>query len=199
VNRSVRSETVLALMIVAARVGAQTIPPVRPLGPVIRVSAANLLESVSSVRALPGGRVIISDVARRRVVLLDSTLTKSITVVDSSSASGGMFGRQLAGIIPYKGDSMLFVDPQSLSVLVIDGEGRTACVMAVPRSEDAPYLVGGPLGTPRFDPLGRLVYRGYARRLAPPADPTRRMKFSLPVQPDSAPAIRAGLGPSSRP
>lgn len=185
--------TVLALMIVAARVGAQPVPPVRPLGPVIRVSAANLLESVSSVRPLPGGRLIISDVTHHRVVLLDSTLTTSTAVVDSSSASGGMFGLQLAGIIPYKADSTLFVDPQSLSILVIDGGGRVARVMAVPRSQDAPYLIGGPLGTPRFDPLGRLIYRGYARPLAPPGDPGGSTKFSLPVQPDSAPVVQTNL------
>ncbi|MDQ6691112.1 MAG: hypothetical protein M3Z18_11450 [Gemmatimonadota bacterium] len=191
--RSGQSVTVLALMIVAVGAGAQTVPPVRPLGPVIRVSAANLLESVSSVRPLPGGRLIISDVAHRRVVLLDSTLTKSRTIVDSSSASGGMFGLQLAGIIPYKGDSTLFVDPQSLSVLVIDGSGKIARVMAVPRSQDAPYLVGGPLGTPRFDRLGRLIYRGYARRLAPPPVSTGTTTFSLPLQPDSAPVVRTNL------
>ena len=144
-------------------VAVSQVPPVRPLGPVIRISAPDLLGSVSSVRPLSGGRLIVNDVTRRRVILLDSTLTKFTIVADSTSASGGMFGVQLAGIIPFTGDSTLFVDPQSLSMLVIDGAGKTGRVMAVPRPQDAIYLVGGPFGTPGFDPRGRLVYRGAAR------------------------------------
>ena len=172
---------------------APAVPPVRPIGPVIRVTAPDLLGSVSSVRPLSGGRLIVNDVTRRRVILLDSTLTTFTIVADSTSASGGMFGVQLAGIIPYKGDSTLFVDPQSLSMLVIDGAGKTGRVMAVPRSQDAMYLVGGPFGTPGFDPQGRLIYRGLARSPKPPTPPTSDIPFAIPVLPDSAPVVRINL------
>lgn len=169
------------------------VPPVRPMGPVIRMTAPDLLGSVSSVRPLPGGRLIVNDVTRHRVVLFDSTLTKVTIVADSTSASGGMFGVQLAGIIPFTGDSTLFVDPQSLSMLVIDGAGKTGRVMAIPRPQDAMYLVGGPFGTPGFDPQGRLVYRGLARSLKPPTPPTGDIPFAIPVLPDSAPVVRINL------
>ena len=174
-------------------VAVSPVPPIRPLGPVIRVTAPDLLGSVSSVRPLPGGRLIVNDVTRHRVVLFDSTLTKVTIVADSTSASGGMFGVQLAGIIPFTGDSTLFVDPQSLSMLVIDGAGKTGRVMAVPRPQDAMYLIGGPFGTPGFDPQGRLIYRGLARSLKPSTPPTADIPFAIPVLPDSAPVVRINL------
>ena len=78
-------------------------------------------------------------------------------------------------------------------MLVIDGAGKTGRVMAVPRPQDAIYLVGGPFGTPGFDPRGRLVYRGAARSRTPAAPPTGNLPFAIPAQPDSAPVVRIDL------
>src|SRR5450759_282901 len=67
--------------------------------------------------------------------------------------------------------------------------------MAVPRPEDATFMIGGPFGTPGFDPQGRIVYRGFVRpnmsgmRGAPqPGQP-----FAMPQMADSAPVYRVNL------
>jgi hypothetical protein len=85
----------------------------------------------------------------------------------------------------------LFVDPASLSMLVIDPAGKVARVMAAPRAADAQSLVGGPAGNPGFDQQGRLVYRvsfrptfGHSAAGGAPA---------LPQFPDSAAIVRFDL------
>ncbi len=139
------------------------LPPVTPLGPVF-ARATELLGSVSAVRGLPGYRVIVNDIAGRKVVLFDSTLTTFSLVADTTSATANAYSSRAGGLVPWKGDSTLFIDPLSLSMLVIDGKGAITRVMSTPRAHDANRLVGGPNGTPGTDALGRLVYRGQGGR-----------------------------------
>ena len=49
------------------------------------------------------------------------------------------------------GDSTLFIDPASLSMLLIDPNGKIVRVMSAPRAGDVGFLVGGPFGNPGFD------------------------------------------------
>jgi hypothetical protein len=94
------------------------------------------------------------------------------------------------GILPYRGDSTLFLDPASLSMLVIDPKGIITRVMAAPRPDDVNSLVGGALGFPGFDAKGRLVYRSAGlnfNRRGPGGG------FQPPVFPDSAPLVRFDL------
>ena len=135
---------------------------IRPLGPVV-ATAAESLGFVAGVRALPGGRVLVNDPARRRVLLLDAALATPTVIVDSASGAVNSYGPRGGGLIPYRGDSTLFVDPASLSMLVIDPQGVVARVMSVPRSDDAASLASGVSGAPGFDAQGRLVYRGFPR------------------------------------
>ncbi len=121
--------------------------------------STELLGSVSSARSLPGGRVLVNDISGRKVVLFDSTLTSFTIVADTTSATANAYSSRAAGLIAYKGDSTLFVDPTSLSMLVIDGAGKVGRVMSIPRPNDAASLIGGPNGTPAFDAQGRMVYR----------------------------------------
>lgn len=182
--------SLIAIATATATAGAQqSLPPVHPLGPVFRVSAPGLVSTVAAVRTLPGGRLLVNDLVGRRIVLFDSTLASATTVVDSSGSTGTMFGARVAGLIPFRGDSTLFVEPSSLSMLVIDPVGKVARVMAAPRPQDIIYLIGGPFGTPVFDSAGHLIYRG-ATRMAPPAmaGGTQTM-----TQPDSAPIVRVDL------
>ncbi len=134
------------------------LPPVKPLGKV-EVVAAEPFGSVSTTRALRDGRVLVNDIIGRRVVLLDSALASFTVVADTTSATANAYSSRFAGLIPYKGDSSLFVDPTSLSMLVIDAAGKVGRVMSIPRPNDATSLIGGPNGTPSFDGQGRLVYR----------------------------------------
>ena len=164
---------------------AQSAPPVRPLGRVLNTSTESLA-TVSQVRALPGGRVIVHDNTGRRVVLFDSTFTKVTVIADTTSATGNAYGSRIGGIISYRGDSTLFVDPVSLSMLVIDGNGHVVRTMDEPRSSDVPFLIGGPFGTPGLDAIGRLLYRQVIRMTrdpvtgtAPTADSSSIVRFDF--------------------
>ncbi len=183
------------ILVLTDALTAQSLPPVRPLGPVVRVSAADLLGSVAAVRPLPGGRVLVNDITRRQLVLLDSSFAQEAVLADTTAATGNAYSGRIAGMIPYRGDSTLFIDPTSLSMLVLDGAGKVVRVMAVPRPNDAMFMVGGPFGTPGFDSKGRIVYRGLTLPTmsassaggAPSALPL------IPQMPDSAPILRVAL------
>src|SRR5205807_441585 len=120
---------------------------------------------------LSDGSVLVNDVQARRLVLLDSTLAVKTVVADSTPATASAYSGRIAGLIAYRGDSTLFTDPQSLSMLVIDPVGKIARSMAVPRSRDAMQLVGSATGAPGFDPRGYLVYRASLQFLSMGAPP----------------------------
>jgi hypothetical protein len=131
---------------------------IRPLGAVVAKTSAPV-GMVTAVRALPGGRVLLNDALQRRVVLLDSALAVSAVVADTTPATNNAYGGRIAGLIPYRGDSTLFVDAATLSMLVLDPNGKVGRTMSVPRAQDANALVSAAFGTPGFDGKGRLVYR----------------------------------------
>jgi hypothetical protein len=166
-------------------------PPLRQLGPALATSEA--MGAVVAVQALPGGRLLVNDPVKRRVVLLDSSLKQLAVVADTTPATRNAYGARNGGLIPFRGDSALFVDPNSLSMLVIDPAGKVARVMAAPRANDVYFLLGGPMGNPGFDARGRLVYRSMGfgeRRMAPAAG----QPFTPPALPDSVPIVRYDFG-----
>jgi hypothetical protein len=170
----------------------QTLPPVRPLGPVLSTST-EALASVSQVRALPGGRVIVHDLTGRRVLLFDSTF-KSVTVIaDTTPATGSAYGSRLGGLVAFRGDSTLFVDPQSLSMLVIDPNGKIVRTMAAPLPNEVNALIGGQNGTPGFDPQGRLVYRAQFRATPAMMRQMTAGPFQMPQIPESSFVVRVDL------
>src|SRR6266480_5282288 len=172
---------------------AQSLPPVRQLGPVTAV-AKEPLGAVSSVRQLPNGRVLVNDIIGRRVLMFDSSLSNVMVVADTTSATANAYGVRPGGLIPYRGDSTLFVDPASLSMLLIDPNGKIARVMSAPRAQDVGFLVGGPFGNPGFDPAGKLVYRAPPnfRAFAPRATAGGGLP-QFPTPPDSAALVRFDL------
>jgi hypothetical protein len=191
-----RRLSLLALALAPAAAHAQTRPPIRPLGPVVAKSSAPI-GLVTSVRALPGGRVLLNDALQRRVVLLDSALGTATVIADTTAATGNAYGGRIGGLIPYRGDSTLFVDAASLSMLVIDPDGKVGRTMSVPRAQDANALVSAAFGTPGFDARGRLVYRAMPplRFGAPPgaAAGGGAPRLTPPEMPDSAPLVRVDL------
>jgi hypothetical protein len=184
----------LAAFLLAAPLAAQApaksaAPPVRPL-PAPTATSTDSLGSIAAVRQLPNGNVLVNDQARRRVVLMDSTLKVIGVVADSTSSTANAYGVRPGGLLAYHGDSTLFIDPASLSMLVIDGAGKVVRVMAAPRPTDVQFLVGGPFGNPGFDSQGRLVYRSFARpNFTRNADGTP----NAPEFPDSAALVRFDL------
>lgn len=180
----------LILSLASGSVATSQPVPVRLLGPVVRVSAPNELGSVSAIRILSDGRVIVNDIRRRQLLLFDSTLMKIGIIADSTGNLDVAYRSRSAGIIPYRSDSTLFVDPVALGMLVIDPSAHVARVMAVPRPQDAMFLVGGPSGSPMFDSAWRLVHRGTASPVVPKSTfPV----IQLPIAPDSAPLVRIDI------
>ena len=190
-----RLALVPATLVAAQAAGAQQGPAPRPLGATV-AAASESLAVVAAVRALSDGRVLVNDPARRRLLLLDGNL-KLVSVVADSLNTEATYGPRSAGMIPFRGDSTLFVDAQSMSMLVLDPQGKVARVMAVPRSQDAGALSSSAFGGVAFDPAGRLVYRAFPsfemRRPGGAPGAGGPAAFSFPSPPDTAAIVRVDL------
>lgn len=190
----IRSTASVAILAVAASIaGAQQRPAIRQLG-AVTAKSTETFNNVTSVRALSSGGVLVNDVSGRRVLLFDPQLSKFTIVADSTSATANAYGGRSGALVAYRGDSSIFVDPSSVSMLVIDPSGKVGRVIAIPRAEDASFIGNG-AGNASFDSQGRLIYR------APP-----RLQFtqrvvtggagglpSIPEPPDSALVLRVDL------
>jgi hypothetical protein len=176
----------------AAQAKGPELPPIRQLG-AVTATATEKLGVVTSIRPLSDGRVLVNEPTARRVLLFDAKLQNFTVVADSTSATSNAYGGRIAGLIGYRADSTLFVDPQSLSMLVLDPMGKVARVMSVPSAQDAMAFAGA-LGSTGMDAQGRLIYRASPRfdfRGAGPGaagGPPR-----MPEMPDSAPIFRIDL------
>jgi len=189
-----RYVTMTLLALVEATAGAQQRPPIRQLGATV-AKTTETFANVLAVRPLSNGSVLVNDVGGRRVLLFNPQLSSFTIVADSTSATANAYGSRTGGMIAYKDDSTLFVDPNSISMLVIDPSGKVARVMSVPRAQDAAVL-SGILGTPALAPNGKLVYRStpsfQTRSLAGGPAPGQP-GFQMPEIPDSAPVIRIDM------
>src|ERR1043166_221320 len=97
-------------------VGAQQSLTPRPAGDALAVSR-ELFGSVALARPLPAGGGLINDVAKRRLVVLDSTLQTVTIVADSASGITSGYGGRAGALIPYIADSSLLLDATSESFL----------------------------------------------------------------------------------
>lgn len=163
-------------------------PPIRPLG-AVTVTSAEPLGLVNNVRALPDGKLLVNDMTSRRVLLMDSTFRVLKVVADTTPGNPNAYGAGMASLIAFRGDSTLFVDAQSLSMLVIDANGEVQRVMSVPRAQDAMMLAAGGVGAGAFYSNGHLVYRGM---------PNIRMQIvngtpQMGALPDTMPITRVNL------
>ena len=185
--------TTAAIAALASLANAQQRPPIRQLGPVVAKSA-DALASVSGMRALGGGQVLVNDIRGRRLVLLDAGLATKAVVADSMGTTSTTYART-GGLIPFRGDSSIFVDPSSMSMLIVDASGKVARVMSVPRTQDA-MMLAGPLSTSvGFDARGRLIYRGspFGRGFGGFGGGPGTPGFTPPQPPDSLPILRVDL------
>ncbi|MBM4192841.1 MAG: hypothetical protein FJ202_00475 [Gemmatimonadetes bacterium] len=177
----------------AAPATSSALPAIRTLSSATAKSA-ELLGAVSQARALPNGRVLVNDNFGRRVLMFEPGLGSFKVIADTTPATANAYSSRAAGLIAYKGDSTLFVDPQSLSMLVIDPTGNVTRVMSVPRPNEVISLIGGPNGTPGFDAQGRLVYRGMPQfRMAAPTPGANGPQFQMPQLPESLAVVRVAL------
>ncbi|MEO8193435.1 MAG: hypothetical protein ABI681_06260 [Gemmatimonadales bacterium] len=187
-----------ALALIASSVTvaeAQQRPPIRQLG-AVTAKATETFTNVAGIRALANGSVLVNDISGRRVLLFEPQLGKFTIVADSTSATANAYGGRVGALIAYRGDSSIFVDPSSVSMLVIDPSGKVARVAAIPRAEDA-GTIGSGFGNTAFDASGRLVYRAMPRMqfTGRPARPggAGPAGFQMPEPPDSAFVLRVDL------
>jgi hypothetical protein len=149
--------------------------------------------SVSTAVPLPDGKVLVNDILKRRVLLMDSMFTSVTVVADSTSSTANAYGNRNGGLLSYRGDSALFVDPASMSMLLINPEGRITRVMSAPRPQDVGFLIGGPNGTPGFDSKGRLIYRAQPQMRMMQSTGSSGATSMMPQFPDSVPVVRFDL------
>jgi hypothetical protein len=186
-NATIRSA--LAMTVLAMPAFAQNTPSAGP--PVRRIATASAVSTeqigtITGVRELPGGRVLMNDGGRRRLVLMDTTLKTIEVVLDSLAEVENSYGTRPGALLPYRGDSTLFIDIASYAMLVIDPQGKVARVRSVPRVEDASRFAGGEGGgRAGIDGKGRIVYRIPARPGPPLIPPPRGVPY-FPPEPDSA-------------
>jgi hypothetical protein len=172
----------------SARAQTSELPPIRRLAPPVATSAKSF-RSISVVRALPNGRLLVNDVAARLLWLADTALTPG-TVVADSGVGATEYGARPAGLVPYRGDSTLFIDAGAPAMYMIDPNGKVTRTMAVPNPRDAFAMVQSGLGAwPGSDAQGRLIYRGSGPRPAneTPPKPGEWVPFAFP---DSNPIQR---------
>jgi hypothetical protein len=175
-------------------------PPVGP--PVRRIATAQALSTedlgaVSSVLELADGHVLVNDGTRRRLLLMDTTLKTVQVVLDSLAEVANTYGTRPGTLIPYRADSVLFVDPVSYAVLVLDPAARIARVRSIWRVQDT-YLFTNPgayYGWPSVDAKGRIIYRVPAQPAPPKVAPPPGVPY-FPPDPDSA--FIAGIDLDSR-
>jgi hypothetical protein len=186
---------VALLAATSAHASAQDSPAGRPATtgpPVQRIATASAvstepLGSIVSVRELADGRVLVNDGARRRLLLMDTTLHTVEVVLDSLSEIANTYGTRPGALIPYRADSTLFIDPASYAIVVLDPAGRIARVRSVWRVQDVGWVSGPPgaNGVPGIDAQGRIVYRIAAQPAPPRVAPPAGVPW-FPQQPDSA-------------
>ncbi len=161
-------------------------PPIRKIESAVAVSTEPL-GSITSVRALADGRVLLNDGARRRLLLMDSALKVVEVVLDSLTNVQNAYGTRAGALIAYGVDSTLFIDPATYAMLTLDGNGHIVRVRSVPRAQDVTWLTNstGLYGMPGFDAKQRLVYRIPAQPARPAVPPPSNVPY-IPPQPDSA-------------
>ena len=149
---------------------------------------------ITSIRELPDGRVLVNDVMRRRLLLMDSTMKVVGVVLDSLSEVANAYGPRPGALIPYRGDTTFFVDPASYAIVVLDAAGKIVRVRSVWRVQDLPYFTSfsGPYGVPGPDARGRIIYRIPAQAAPSRVRPPAGFPF-FPDQPDSAFVVAVNL------
>ena len=198
-SRRLLSSALVLLGATGSVATAQQRPPIRQLG-AITAKSTERVTNITGARALSNGSVLVNDMMSRRVLMFDPQLSTFTIVADSTAATGNAYGGRFGSLFAYRGDSSIFADATSVSMLIIDPAGKIARVVAIPRAEDA-SSIGGPAGNASFDPAGRIIYRSTAIRFG--GGPGGRTIVSgggtpgamprFPDPPDSAFVLRVDL------
>ena len=193
-----RAVAIGAALLVPGIAGAQTdsthkADTTHKIGPPIRrISTASALSTedlgaINSVLELRDGRVLVNDGTRRRLLLMDTTLKVVEVVLDSLAEVANTYGTRAGMLIPYRADSILFVDPASYAALILDSSAHIARVRSAWNPDDIFSYTNatGNFGWPATDARGRVVYRISARPGPPKVAPPPGVPW-FPSPPDTA-------------
>jgi hypothetical protein len=166
--------------------GATIGPPTRRISTASALSAEDI-GAITSVLELKDGRVLVNDGTRRRLLLMDTTLKTVEVVLDSLAEVANTYGTRPGMLIPYRGDSILFADPASYAVLVLDPTAHIARVRSAWNPDNIFQYTNttGNAGWPATDGRGRVVYRIAAQAGPPKVAPPPGVLY-FPSPPDSA-------------
>jgi hypothetical protein len=141
----------------AASAAAQTLPPVRDLGPIVATTTQSF-RGMPSIRALSDGRVLVSDMAARSLVAFDTTLAKPQPILTPSGPVATQFPARGGTLLATAGDTTLVFDQMSASFVVLDPRGQIARVMSMPRASDM-WIMSSREAMPVVDRRMRMIYR----------------------------------------
>ena len=188
-NRHLPPAAILALVAVSAGARLPQAPPIRQLGAITQVTRDSMA-SAASVVQLPGGRILVNDITAERLLIFDSSLSASRVVLDSvGSGSANLYGDGPGTLLPYRGDSALFISPPTLSMFVLAPAGTVARIIAMPPTQGR-ALLGNVFGTPGFDAQGRLCFYSQVLPTMPASRPGEPFVTDFP---DSALIVRFDL------
>jgi hypothetical protein len=154
------SRILIGLLVLASSASAQASKiPVRQL-PAPTTSTPAQFTTLNSIRHLSNGRVLVADPAKRLVWMYDANLQNPVIVIDSVAGKSNSYGSGLGALIPFAGDSTLFVDRSANIFLVLAPDGSVARVMPLPPGAAANYLT--PTLGATFSPAFGVMFRAPA-------------------------------------
>lgn len=134
--------------------------PLRTLSAPLAVSR-DTFGLVVTARQVANGRVLVNDGLRKRLVLLDSSLRVFRVVFDTVPGLDNSYGPRPEPTMPYRGDTTIFVDHASKTLILIDPNGNVGRSIAAPLDQGL-FTVAATAGG--LDDRGRILYRGLAMR-----------------------------------
>lgn len=146
-------------LLVPTATRAQSAPPVRDLGPVIAKSADRIRFVTANVPGLwefANGHVMVSDGGHRRLLLFDSSLATVKVVADSTGKAPIPYGTVVSPLVPFRGDSVFFLDFASRTMLLFGSNGDMGRPVAPIKYSDMVRIRNN---SPGVDARGRLLYR----------------------------------------
>lgn len=190
VNRTLRAIALTAGL--PALLSAQG-PPIQKIATATAISTEPI-GVIAAVRELPNGNILVNDIMRRRVMVMDSTMKLVGIALDSAASMSNFYGTQEGVMIPFRGDTTLVIDPASLAMVVLDPQGKLVRVRSIWRVQDIRFLsnLNSANGFPGPDAQGRIVYRVVAQAAPPKVAPPAGTPY-IPQEPDSAFVVAVNL------
>ncbi len=159
---------ITAVSCAAASLSAESRPaqqgiPIVDLATTVRSS--ELFGAILGLHQSPDGKVLVDDAGHRQLKLFDSTLASASVVLDSMPGASNSYGPAMTALLPYVGDSSLFMDWNAQTLIVLDGHGQVGHALALPSTRELRSVGNVSTGVDR---KGRLVFRAMRNPIAAP-------------------------------